>query len=252
MKEKQCYQLSGQPHILIVDNAPRSNFKLKHFLERNGFSKILVVRSMKDAYTILRGKKISLVILNIRQPVSNWLSYIESSELQTSYIKDDGILPILVLFTRVESGNIQESRSSEYHANQPYYPFSLITRIHAILNGERHIVTNPRHDVMQRNIHFGKFTLSMPSRVVIGPDQQRITLTNAELKLLQYFLDNPNQPLSRKIIIKGVKGCFDAITERAIDVQISRLRRRLGDYRGSIIKTLRNDGYILTTSISLD
>jgi DNA-binding response OmpR family regulator len=131
------------------------------------------------------------------------------------------------------------------YLTKPFEPEELLARIHAILRR-----TNCNEVVGLQSLKFSGIKLIMPERSIIRKDRQKIVLTSAEFKMLALFVENHNQPLSRTQLAEGIGGKTMSVSARAIDVQISRLRSRLGDHNGSIIQTVRNEGYILTAKIT--
>jgi two-component system OmpR family response regulator len=100
-------------------------------------------------------------------------------------------------------------------------------------------------------MRFAGWTLDLTSRNLISPDQVVVALSGAEFRLLRVFLSFPNRVLSRDQLMDLTVGKDAEPLDRSIDVQVSRLRQRLGDdaREPAIIKTVRGEGYVLAASV---
>ncbi len=226
-------------HLLIVDDDREIRELLQQFLLDNGFKHVSTAADGKQARAVLNQQSIDLVILDIMLPGEDGFSIATS-------IREESLIPILMLSARTEISDRVHGLElgADDYLTKPFEPEELLARIHAILRRTRNNASKPDH-----NLKFGGITLLMPERIIIRKDRAKISLTSAEFKLLSVFLSNPNKPLSREKLSDGIVGKRSAISPRAIDVQISRLRGRLGDHNNTIIQTVRNEGYILPLKI---
>ncbi len=229
-------------HLLIVDDDAEIRDLTRQFLIDNGFPNVSVAAEGKAARRILEQENIALIILDVMLPGEDGLSIAESLRKESS-------IPILMISARVEPSDriAGLERGADDYLTKPFEAEELLARIHAIF---RRVNCVDKLADFQQSLQFGGYTLLMPERTIVRKDKQRISLTSAEFKLLSLFLNNPNRPLSRKRLSEGVIGKKAVISARAVDVQISRLRSRLGDHDGSIIQTIRNEGYILSAKIN--
>jgi two-component system OmpR family response regulator len=101
---------------------------------------------------------------------------------------------------------------------------------------------------------FGGWTLDLQKRHLVDSEGRVIVLSGAEFRLLRVFVSHPNRVLTREQLVALSSGRAYESQQRAIDLQISRLRGKLGDdLSGSpLIKTVRNEGYVLATAVVVE
>jgi two-component system OmpR family response regulator len=101
-------------------------------------------------------------------------------------------------------------------------------------------------------IGFGAWRLDLVARHLLGADEVAVALSSAEYRLLRVFLDHPQRPLSREQLLELTHGHDPEPFDRSIDILVSRLRQRLGDdaREQRYIKTLRNEGYVLSCAVT--
>src|SRR3546814_19251390 len=121
------------------------------------------------------------------------------------------------------------------------FPYTTLFRSRAVLRRrEGREITGP-----VRN--FGDWTLDLVERTVARADMPPATLTGAEFRVLNAFLDRPQRVLDRDTLVDTAKGDDADVFDRSIDVTISRLRRKRGE--GAPIRTVRGEGYIFTNQV---
>ena len=100
---------------------------------------------------------------------------------------------------------------------------------------------------------FGSWTFDLEKRHLIDIAGRVVSLSGAEYRLLRAFVAEPNRVLSREYLVARSSGRPYASQQRAIDLQISRLRHKLGDDQAEspLIKTVRNEGYVLAAAVTL-
>ena len=105
-----------------------------------------------------------------------------------------------------------------------------------------------------RELHFAQWRLDTVNRHLIDADGTVVALSGAEYRMLTIFLTHPQRVLSRDQLMELTQGREADIFDRSIDLQVSRLRQRLGDNarESTIIKTIRNEGYVLAVEVSAD
>src|SRR6478736_891886 len=102
-----------------------------------------------------------------------------------------------------------------------------------------------------RSLRFAGWTLDLSARNLVSPQEVVVALSGAEFRLLRVFLSYPNRVLSRDQLMDLTVGREADPLDRSVDVQVSRLRQRLGDdaREPAIIKTVRGEGYVLAASV---
>ena len=128
---------------------------------------------------------------------------------------------------------------------KPFHPRELLARIRSIFrrSEQQNQAQPPRH------LHFNGWTLDLAARHLMSADQVVIPLSTGEFRLLKTLAEHPNTVLSRDQLMDALAGREADPLDRTIDVMMSRLRRRLGDdaREPTLIKTIRNEGYMLLT-----
>jgi two-component system OmpR family response regulator len=97
---------------------------------------------------------------------------------------------------------------------------------------------------------FDDWTIDFSSHELISPDGVLVDLTDGEFAVLRAFVERPRRVLSRDALLEAARGPDTASFDRAIDVQVSRLRRKLAPVKGELIRTVRNEGYLFVPQVS--
>ena len=127
-------------------------------------------------------------------------------------------------------------------------PRELVARVRAVLRRQDEVRGGaPRKGTAY---HFMGFTLDSVRRRLRAPNSVTVLLTGGEYALLQVLLEHPQRILSRDQLLDMTRGADAEVFDRAIDVQISRLRRKLDDPAAQVIKTCRGAGYLLDCPVS--
>jgi two-component system, OmpR family, response regulator len=105
-----------------------------------------------------------------------------------------------------------------------------------------------------RRARFSRWVFDLEHRHLVDPDDRVVVLSGAEFRLLRVFIAHANKVLSREQLVALSSGRNYEAQDRAIDLQVSRLRNKLGDDGGpdGLIKTVRNEGYVLASSVNLE
>jgi len=150
-----------------------------------------------------------------------------------------------------------EMGADDYLA-KPCNPRELLARIRTVLR--RHgkagpVAANddaPGEADSGENLHFAGWRMDLGLRLLFDPESQLITLSDGEFRLLRAFAEHPRRVLTRDQLLEWSRGEETEHYDRAIDVQLSRLRRKLAGGRGSedIIRTVRNEGYLFAPMVS--
>ena len=134
------------------------------------------------------------------------------------------------------------------YLGKPFSPRELLARIKGVLRRTR---TLPPSLGDAQQVRFAGWTLDSGARHLISPDNVIVPLSGAEYRLLSVLIQHPNRVLDRNQLMDLTLGREATPFDRSIDVQISRLRNRLNDdaREPRIIKTIRNEGYILAAHV---
>lgn len=133
---------------------------------------------------------------------------------------------------------------------KPFNPRELLARIKSILRRTRALPPNMRPE-SSRCLGFADWCLDTAARLLTAPDGVATPLSGGEYRLLHILLDHPNRVPSRDQLTEMIHGREAEAYDRAIDVQVSRLRQRLRDdsREPTLIKTVRGEGYVLAATV---
>jgi two-component system OmpR family response regulator len=133
---------------------------------------------------------------------------------------------------------------------KPFNPRELLARIKSILRRTRALPPNLRPE-STRCLGFAGWCLDTATRLLTASDGVATPLSGGEYRLLRILLDHPNRVLNRDQLTEMIHGREAEAYDRAIDVQVSRLRQRLRDdsREPELIKTVRGEGYVLAATV---
>jgi two-component system OmpR family response regulator len=230
--------MSIQPRILVIEDDPEIRHLLRDYLQRQGFRvDIGDGGAALDRFRTTLGEP-DLVVLDIMLPGEDGLSICRR-------LRASSRVPILMLTAKGEDIDRilgLEMGADDYLA-KPFKPRELVARIRAIL---RRIETPP---VEQRRLTVnGDLLVDLDARSIARADGAAITLTSAEFDLLECFLKRPGRVLSREQLMDWTRGRRSEPLDRTIDVQVSRLRKKI-ECGVELIKTVRNAGYIFSATV---
>jgi two-component system OmpR family response regulator len=227
--------------LLIVDDDEELRGEMANYLTSHGY-KVYEAADVPAMEAQLRLAPIQLVILDIMLPGEDGLSACRR-------LWDREGPPVLILSAMGEDVDRilgLELGADDYLA-KPVNPRELLARIRAMLRRRSGV----RKSAVS-SYAFAGFRLDMTRRQLKAPDGSLLLLTPGEYSLLSVFLEYPMRILSRDQLMEYARGEGAEVFDRAIDVQISRLRRKLhGQVDGEIIKTHRGAGYMFDTRVSL-
>ncbi|MDR3508325.1 MAG: response regulator [Caulobacteraceae bacterium] len=229
------------PNILLVDDDAGLREQIGGYLRQHGF----VVHLAEDAAAmdpILRAEPIRLVILDVMMPGEDGLSACRR-------LADADGPPVIIMSAMGDEIDriIGLELGADDYLAKPCSPRELLARIRSVLRrGE------DRGDRGKSGyaFEFAGYRLDVVRRQLLAPSGETVLLTEGEFSLLTAFLEQPGRILARDELIEHAKGGDAEIYDRAIDVQVSRLRRKLGSGDESdIIRTMRGSGYMFTAKV---
>jgi len=219
-------------HILVVEDDQRIRDQLARYLFENGF-RVSTAPDAETARASMRGLAFDLVILDVMMPGENGLDLARD-------LKSISSIPICMLTARAEPEHRIEGLEIgvEDYVAKPFEPRELLLRLRNILKRGRG-PTGPRDE-----IRMGDFTFHV-GRGELKRNEESIKLTERERDLLRMFAQRPSMPIARHELASD----DSTGSERAIDVQINRLRRKIeSDPTNPVyLQTVRGKGYILHT-----
>ncbi len=233
------------PNILLVDDDPGIRDVVSDFLVRHGYD----VTTAEDGHAMDRAiarteRPFDLMVLDLMMPGEHGL------EIARRLAGPGGPAIIMLSAMGEDSDRIVglEVGADDYLA-KPCNPRELLARIRAVLRRRQEPVPDSGGVVAE----FADWQLDLVRRELTSPDGVLITLSDGEFSLLRVFVERPQQVLTRDQLLDLARGRENDTYDRAIDVQISRLRRKLDGATRTheeLIRTVRNEGYLFTPKVT--
>ena len=224
-------------HLLIVDDDERIRDLLKKFLMRNGFL-VTAARDAAHARRVLSGLDFDMIVLDVMMPGEDGVSL-------TKALRETHSTPILLLTARGETEHRiagLEAGADDYLA-KPFEPKELLLRINAIL---RRMPEAPTQDAAAKILTLGPIRYDI-ERGEMWQGEDPVRLTATESQLMKIFSAKPGEPISRAKLVEDLGRDKGQAQERAVDVQITRLRRKIEQdpKQPRYLQTVRGAGYML-------
>ncbi len=231
-------------HLLVVDDDREIRLLVGDYLKKNGYRVSLAAdgRQMRE---VLAASGIDLVVLDLMLPGEDGLSLCRDLRARSD-------LPVLMLTARGEPIDrvLGLEMGADDYLTKPFEPRELLARIRNILRRVRSLPNRGAADQV-RCWRFAGWMLDGLARQLTSPQGVVVALSGAEYRLLQVFLTHPNRVLTRDQLMDLARGKEADPFDRSIDLRVSRLRQKLGDNARApgLIKTLRNEGYVLAAVV---
>ena len=226
------------PHLLIVDDDERIRSLLQQFLVQSDYL-VSTAEDAEQARTLLSAIEFDLIILDVMMPGQYGISF--TAELRTL----QNNTPILLLTARGETEDRikgLEAGADDY-LPKPFEPKELLLRINAIL---RRMPDLKEDQMMPKTLSLGHLKYDV-ARNELWEGENQIRLTTTESQLMKIFTSALGEPISRVDLVTSLGRDVSSAQDRAIDVQITRLRRKIEVNPGQprYLQTVRGAGYML-------
>jgi two-component system, OmpR family, response regulator len=233
-----------QDHLLIVDDDAETRSLLQEYLQKQGY-RVTSAADGKGLRSALDKAAPDLIVLDLMLPGDDGLQLCRDLRARSN-------VPVIMLTARGEETDriVGLEMGADDYLAKPFNPRELLARIKSVLRRTRSLPGNLEPEAVTR-MHFSGWTLETATRNLIAPDGVVIALSGTEFKLLRLFLAHPNRVLTRDQLIELMVSRDAGPFDRAIDVQVSRLRQRLREdaREPRIIKTVRGEGYVLAAQV---
>jgi len=232
-------------HILIVDDDAEIRQLLKTYLEKHGLRASTAENgiAMRD---VLSKTSIDLIVLDLMMPGDDGLSLCRR-------LRADSNTPIIMLTALGEETDriVGLEMGADDYLAKPFNPRELLARINSVLRRARALPESVVQSEPKGELHFAGLILDTVARHLISAEGVVVPLSGGEYRLLRVFLERPNRVMSRDQLLELVSGKEAGPFDRSIDVQVGRLRKRLGDdsREPRLIKTVRSAGYVFTANV---
>lgn len=232
--------------LIVVDDDASIRDAIADHLLLHGYR----VRVAADAATLdvlLQVERPDAIILDWMMPGEDGLSVCR--RLQSRAI------PILMLSAMGSAPDrvIGLEMGADDYLAKPFEPRELLARIRNVLRRTEALPAN-LEPLAVRRARFSRWIFDLEHRHLVDPDGRVVVLSGAEFRLLRVFIAHANKVLSREQLVALSSGRNYEAQDRAIDLQVSRLRNKLADDGGpdGLIKTVRNEGYVLASAVNLE
>jgi two-component system, OmpR family, response regulator len=236
--------MEKQANILIVDDDRDIRTLLADYLESNGY-RAYTAADGAAMWKQLESARIDLIVLDLNLPGDDGLTLCRK-------LRAGSNLPVIMLTARSEPLDriLGLEMGADDYLPKPFEPRELLARIRSVLRRSQALPSGRGGEEAQL-LRFAGWTLDLTRRHLVSPDGTVIMLSGAEFGLLKVFLAHPNRVLNRDQLLNLTHGRDADPFDRSIDIQISRLRQKLGEDARSpqIIKTVRNGGYVLAVTV---
>ena len=227
-----------QPHLLVVDDDERIRSLLQQFLVQDGYL-ISTAENAEQAKILLSGIEFDLIILDVMMPGQDGVSF-------TGELRNLGNnTPILLLTARGETEDRIKGLEvgADDYLPKPFEPKELLLRINAIL---RRMPDLKEDKMMPKTLDFGNLRYNV-ARNELWDGENQVRLTTTESQLMKIFTSALGEPISRADLVMSLGRDVSLAQDRAIDVQITRLRRKieLNPSQPRYLQTVRGAGYML-------
>jgi two-component system OmpR family response regulator len=229
--------------ILMVDDDPGIRDVVSEFLSRHGYA-VETAGDGAEMERVLNRTSIDLVVLDVMLPGEDGLA------ICRRLARPDGPAIIMLSAMGEETDRIVglELGADDY-LPKPCNPRELLARVRAVLRRRQ----EPRtaDGPLGAGCEFNGWRLDLIRRELRSPQGVIVNLSSGEFSLLRAFVERPQRVLTRDQLLDLARGPDSDAYDRAIDVQISRLRRKLDDGSGGqeLIRTIRNEGYVFTARV---
>lgn len=232
------------PHILVVDDHREIRESLAQFLTKNG-RRATAAQNAEAARRAIKESRVDLVILDIMMPGEDGLSLCR-------HIRETNHIPVILVSARAEELDriIGLEVGADDYVVKPFNPRELLARIDAVLR--RTHALPPSAEVQSGEaLKFDRWTLRLAERALVDDSGNAHELSTGEYRLLLTFLQRPKIVLTRNQLIDLAFDRGGDVFDRAVDTQVSRLRRKIeADARApKLIKTVWGGGYVFTAPV---
>ena len=227
-------------HLLVVDDDVGIRVLLAEQLGRYGY-RVSTASGVAEMERVLARVPVDLVILDLMMPGEDGLAACRRLV--------EGMGPPVIILSAL--GEEQDrivglELGADHYLAKPCSPREILAHVRALLRrrqtgdrpGARHVRT------------FLGWRMDIDSHELLDPDGVLVHLSDGEFAMLRVFVERPRRVLSREELLHAARGPDSDAFDRAIDVQVSRLRRKLGGGDGDLIRTVRNEGYLFVPRVA--
>ncbi|MEQ1647012.1 MAG: response regulator transcription factor [Hyphomicrobiaceae bacterium] len=234
-------------HIMICDDDPELRLLLATLLGDHDFKVTLAADGRELQRQVRANPDVDLVILDVMLPGTSGLELCRD-------LRSASNVAIMMLTARGDETDriVGLEMGADDYMSKPFSPNELLARVKALLRRSR-MSSDTHHRGRNRSFAFEGWRLDAARRELRNPNGVIIDLSAGEYDLLIAFLEAPQRVLSREQLLETARNRPAQAFDRSIDIQVSRLRRKLGsaDDNDGLIKTVRGAGYMFVPAVTL-
>jgi two-component system phosphate regulon response regulator PhoB len=219
--------------VLVVEDEPDIAELMRYNLEREGYQ-VTIAATGEAGLEAARRKRPDIILLDLMLPGVDGLDVCRRLKTETHTAQ----IPVVMVTARGEEADVVTGLElgADDYVTKPFSPRVLSARTRAVLRRPRSQPDDVSAPIRLHGIEI------LPGRHEVLVDGQPVVLTATEFKILHLLARRPGWVFTRYQIVDGIRGPNYPVTERAIDVQVVALRRKLGEC-GALIETVRGVGY---------
>jgi two-component system, OmpR family, response regulator len=237
--------MEASPHILVVDDQRDIREPLGRYLGKQGL-RVSLAAGAAEARDLMKRSAVDLVILDVMMPGEDGLSLCR-------HLRESANMPVILLTAMAEDADriVGLEVGADDYVVKPFNPRELLARIKAVLRRANSLPQARQMQAAQR-LAFDRWTFDLGRRELAGADGVAVPLSAAEFRLLSAFVQRPRMVLTRDQLLDLTSGRDAQPFDRAIDNQVSRLRKKLelDPKNPSLIKTVWGGGYVFSADVS--
>ncbi|MCC6534712.1 MAG: response regulator [Burkholderiales bacterium] len=236
--------MMSSPHILVVDDEQAIGDLIRTYLARHGF-RVSIAGDGEQMRRIMAQDKVDLVLLDLGLPGEDGLAL-------TRHIRTQSNVGVIIVTGSGESVDriVSLELGADDFVAKPFDLRELLARVRSVLRRTSN-PTEPSPAPRGAELRFDGWRLDMQARRLFCRGGEEVALTTGEYDLLQVFVEHPNKVLSRDQLLQATRNRDANPFDRAIDMQITRLRRKIEEDpdKPVLIKSVRGAGYIFTAPV---
>ena len=235
------------PHVIALDDDADIRRLVAEYLEQNDF-RVTTVASGAELSAAMARELVDLVILDLRLPGEDGMQIARK-------LREESAIPILMLTGRAEEADrvMGLELGADDYLTKPFSSRELLARIRALLRRAKAQASVADAVSKVRAYRFGGWELNVGLRKLKSPKGEPVDLTNGEFRILAAFLSAPQRILTRDQLLDLSRVHNAEVYDRAIDIQILRLRRKIepDPAKPRFIKTERGAGYVFSVPVDI-
>ncbi len=236
--------MNSPDHILVVDDDAEIRNLLHEYLQKQGY-RVTALADGRGLRAAVETSHPDVIILDVMLPGEDGLTLCRELRARST-------VPIIMLTARGDETDriVGLELGADDYVAKPFSPRELLARIKSVLRRSRSLPDNLQTEE-SGIFRFAGWTLDCATRNLTSPAGVVVALSGTDFRLLKIFVDHPNRVLTRDQLIDLMLSRDAGPYDRAIDVQVSRLRQRLGEDAKdpAIIKTVRGQGYVFAAHV---